>query len=78
MSAADKAAGPVTPQELEGLSLRVAQARSTLNLLASSHGADADADLQNALGLLVLHLDQCAEDLSELHRRQEDQGEARP
>jgi hypothetical protein len=65
----------VTAPELESLSLRVAQARSTVALLRLSD--QAGPDLQNALGLLTLCLDQCAEDLSDLHRRQEAHQETR-
>jgi hypothetical protein len=36
------------------------------------------ADLHMALDLLVLHLDSCAEDLSDLHRRQENHQKVRP
>ena len=64
------ARGPITAPELEGLALRVAQARSTVSILGRA--ADREPDLQNALGLLVDYLDQCARDLSELHRRHEE------
>ena len=69
----EKGTGPVTPQELENVALRVAQATSTLQLLTSSV---RDADLHNALGLMGDYLDQCARDLSELHRRHENHEEA--
>jgi hypothetical protein len=72
MTAAEKTARPVSAAELEGLSLRVVQARSTLAVLGR-HQEGMGADLHNALGLLVLWLDECAEDLSDLHRRQETQ-----
>jgi hypothetical protein len=60
-------------QELEDVALRVAQATSTLQLLTS---AVSDADLHNALSLMGDYLDQCARDISELHRRHEEHGEA--
>jgi predicted phage gp36 major capsid-like protein len=70
MRGTEKAAGPVTPQELEDAALRVAQATSTLQILTSTV---TDADLHNALGLMGDYLDQCARDLSDLHRRHENQ-----
>lgn len=71
-----KSANPVTAAELDGLALRVAQATSTLSLLGR-HQEGMSSELHNALGLLVLHLDLCAEDLSDLHRRHEAQQETR-
>lgn len=59
---------PVTPDELENMSTRVAQATSTLLML---RGSVRDADLHNALGLMGDYLDQCAHDLSALHARME-------
>jgi hypothetical protein len=70
-----RATGPVTPEELESVALRVAQASSNLNVLANS-SEDVDAsEMHNALALIVDYLQDCASDLSKLHLRQE---EARP
>jgi hypothetical protein len=76
MSATEKAAGPVTPQELEDVALRVAQAASTLQILNLAHAERAT--LENALGLVTDYLDECAQDLSELHHRHQKDEEARP
>ena len=77
MSAAEKTAGPVTPQELEAVALRVAQAASMAKIL-TDRGDSEDADLTNALGLLTDYLQQSASDLSELHRRHDNQSTAFP
>jgi hypothetical protein len=60
----------IKPDELEGLALRVAQARSALVILLEDHEG-MSTDLHNALALLDTWLDSCAEDLSDLHRRHE-------
>lgn len=57
----------VTSQELEGASLCVAQATSALRILGSR--ATADADLQNALGLVTDSLAECAKNLGDLSLR---------
>ena len=72
MSATEKAAGPVTPQDLESMALRVAQARSTLHVIANSSEDEDAATLHNSLALVVEYLQDCAEDLSELHRRHQE------
>ena len=60
MSAIGKPVNPVTAAELEGLSLRVTQACSTIHLIIEA--CDQLSHVQNALGLLELELDRCAED----------------
>lgn len=75
MSAIGKPVNPVTAAELEGLSLRVTQACSTIHLIIEA--CDQLSHVQNALGLLELELDRCAEDLGHLHNRCEDQQKAR-
>ena|SRR5579872_6569295 len=62
---------PVTVQELETLSTRLAQASSTLSILRK--GAEWDAELHKAMSMLAEYLDDCARISSDLHRRHEGQ-----
>jgi hypothetical protein len=67
MSVPERGQGPVEALELEMASLHVAQAASTVRILCES--LPSEPEFQNALGLVSEYLHQCAEDLSEMHRR---------
>lgn len=61
------------PQRFLSRHLAIGKARTgapTSRPFSERLGADAEPDLQNALGLLTDYLDRCACDLSELHSRQ--------
>lgn len=59
--------GPISSAELDDLSIKVAQATSTIRVLAASR--ENHALTQDALVLVADYLDDVTAALSELHRR---------
>jgi hypothetical protein len=72
ISTTEAAPAAVAAGELEGVALRVAQARSVVNFIVHRvDDADMNSDVHNTLGLVAEYLDSCAEQLSNMHMKQQ-------